>query len=110
MSTSIVVNIDVPELTPVGDVAAGLHVTLVGAGSLDDVRLSELCQANGLFAPALSLYALEKVRYRGLVFGYGAIPPQATASTVDQLRKSVAQALGNAGGKPGHSLLANIGR
>ena len=101
---------DVPELNPVGDVAAGLHVTLVGAASLDDVRLSELCQAHNLFAPALSLYALEKVRYRGLVFGYGAIPPQATAGTIDQLRKAVTQALSTPGGKSGPSLLANIGR
>lgn len=82
---------EVPELTPVGDLAAGMHVTLLGAPGLDDCRLSEACVAAGLSVPAISLYAIGPTHYRGLLLGYGPLPPQAIAASIGQLRSALRQ-------------------
>ena len=85
---------EVPEVTPVGDTAAGMHVTLLGEPDLDDCALSEACVANGLSAPAISLYSMGRPRYRGLLLGYGPLAPQAIAACIGQLRAAFNQ-LGN---------------
>jgi GntR family transcriptional regulator/MocR family aminotransferase len=99
---------EVPELMPVGDVAAGLHVTLLGKPDLDDVRLSEACVAHGLSAPAVSLYSVGPARHRGLLLGYGPLGPQAIAASIGQLRAALGQLGGR--GAPPPSVMADTGR
>ena len=97
---------EVPELTPVGDTAAGMHVTLLGSPDLDDCALSEACVANGLSAPAISLYSIGPARHRGLLLGYGPLAPQAIAASIGQLRAAFGQL---AGRRAASSALADTG-